>query len=71
MNMYICELCKLFFNPIEIKGVIKLKTFRGYTIDFRLQQFRKVKYGRVFEFIDFESSQGVKLLAKMHELTTR
>lgn len=40
-----------------------LPTFRGYTVDFRLRQFRKVVFGNMPEFIDFASDMGRKLLA--------
>jgi hypothetical protein len=43
----------------------KLPEFRGYTVDERLRQFRKVVYGRSIEFIDFESVKGTKLLRQM------
>lgn len=39
-----------------------LPTFKGYTVDERLKEFRKVKYGEIPEFISFESSKGKKLL---------
>lgn len=43
----------------------KLPEFDGYTVDFRLREFRKVIYGRSIEFIPFESAKGKKLLRKM------
>lgn len=39
-----------------------LPTFKGYTVDERLKEFRKVKYGEIPEFISFESNKGKKLL---------
>ncbi|MEP7287451.1 MAG: hypothetical protein ABI947_16965 [Chloroflexota bacterium] len=41
-----------------------LPTFRGYTIDFRLREFRKVgaAHDLDIEFIPFESEQGDALL---------
>lgn len=44
---------------------IKLPEFNGYTIDFRLREFRKVIYGKNIEFIPFESRKGKKLLRKI------
>jgi hypothetical protein len=43
----------------------RLPEFKGYTIDFRLREFRKVVYGKSIQFIDFESEKGMKLLQKM------
>lgn len=39
----------------------KLSTFRGYTIDLRLEQFRKIKMGEKPEFIPFQTPEGQKL----------
>ena len=44
---------------------IRLPEFNGYTIDFRLSEFRKVIYGKSIEFIPFESRKGKKLLRKI------
>ena len=41
----------------------KLPTFRGYTVDERLGEFRKIKYGKPLEFVPFSSVKGNKLLA--------
>ena len=65
----ICELCIKTYEPEEIKGVRTLKTFDGFTVDLRLQQFRKVDFEMGIEdivFIDFDSQKGQKLLKKMH-----
>lgn len=40
----------------------RLPTFRGYTVDLRLREFRKLAYGQQPEFIPFASEQGSKLL---------
>jgi len=45
--------------------VVKLPVFKGYTVDFRLKQFRKAVPNKRLEFIEFDSSKGKKLLAKM------
>jgi len=39
-----------------------LPTFKGYTIDLRLREFRKAIYGEKLEFIPFNSPKGEKLL---------
>ena len=71
----ICELCLRAFEPEEEElaegSVRKLKTFKGYTVDLRLQQFRKMMFGKLPEFIEFTSTKGQKLLAQMHEAVTR
>jgi hypothetical protein len=66
-EVYICELCQRAYEPEEINGVRKLKEFLGYTVDLRLQQFRKVEFGKSMDFIDFQSQEGRKLLAQMHQ----
>ncbi len=70
-EVYICELCRKAYEPEDSNGVRKLKTFKGYTVDFRLEQFRKMDYGKQPQFIDFTSPKGKKLLALMHEEVTR
>jgi len=68
-DIYLCELCREAYEPEEVVpgGIRKLKTFNGYTVDLRLQEFRKVPYGKLPEFIAFTSTKGQKLLAQMHE----
>ena len=39
-----------------------LPTFKGYTVDERLKEFRKVPLNELPEFISFESEEGSKLL---------
>jgi hypothetical protein len=70
-KVYICELCQRAYEPEEINGVKKLKEFQGYTVDLRLQQFRKMAYGKLPDLIEFASPKGKKLLAQMHEVATR
>lgn len=46
----------------------ELPDFQGYTIDFRLKQFRKINREKLkIEFINFESPEGRKLLTKYYE----
>jgi hypothetical protein len=43
--------------------VTKLPEFKGYTIDERLKQFRKVDHDKPsIEFVEFNSEKGKKLL---------
>jgi hypothetical protein len=67
--IHLCELCLEAYEPEEVVpgGIRKLKTFNGYTVDLRLQEFRKVPYGKLPEFIAFTSTKGQKFLAQMHE----
>ena len=39
-----------------------LPTFKGYTVDMRLREFRKVVWGEEIEFLSFESAKGKRLL---------
>src|ERR671931_217325 len=62
-----CDLCQRAYAPETIQGVRKLKEFRGYTVDIRLQEFRKAVDGKAINFIPFASSKGQQLLKQMHE----
>ena len=43
--------------------VTKLPEFKGYTVDERLRQFRKVDHEKPsIEFVEFDSEKGKKLL---------
>ena len=44
----------------------ELPTFRGYTVDAKLKQFRKIT-DRGIKFIDFDSEKGKQLLAEMRQ----
>ena len=45
-----------------MKGLRVLPEFKGYTFDFRLREIRKIKWGQRYEFIDFSSAEGKRLL---------
>ena len=62
-----CWMCEGVFGPKEINGVRELQTFKGYTVDFKLRQFRKVPLDALPEFIEFDSPEGQELCAEMHE----
>jgi len=48
--------------------VTKLPEFKGYTVDERLKQFRKVDRKKPsIEFVDFDSEEGQELLAQYEE----
>ena len=47
-------------------GVYELPTFRGFTVDPRLKEFRKVdRVKGGLEFVPFNSPKGVLLLGEM------
>ena len=39
-----------------------LPTYKGYTVDIRLKEFRKAVWGEEVEFIPFDSEKGQKLM---------
>ena len=48
-------------------GVRVLPTFKGYTVDVKLRQFRKADPETGIEFIDFDSPEGDSLLGEYIE----
>jgi Rod binding domain-containing protein len=65
----ICSLCQSKYRPEETLNASRLlKEFNGYTVDVRLEQFRKAQqhHGSI-EFVDFSSTKGQRLLQKMHD----
>jgi hypothetical protein len=60
------ELCQRVYAPDVVHGVRQLKVFSGYTVDIRLQEFRKAVEGQGLTFIPFTSRQGQRLLKQMH-----
>jgi hypothetical protein len=48
-------------------GVRVLPTFKGYTVDVRLRQFRKADPETGIEFIEFDSPKGDSLLGEYVE----
>ena len=46
----------------------ELPIFKGYTVDKRLKQFRKVDRNKPsIQFVDFDSEQGQELLQEMQD----
>jgi hypothetical protein len=43
----------------------QLPTFKGFTVDMRLREFRKATSGEKLEFIPFNSSEGKKLFEEL------
>ena len=55
-------------EPDDPKGdnePYQLPTFKGYTVDMRLREFRKATSGEKLEFISFNSPEGKKLFAEL------
>lgn len=48
-------------------GIRALPVFKGYTVDIRLREFRRVVPGTGIEFIDFGSPEGDSLLGEYIE----
>ena len=48
---------------------MELQTYKGYTVDYRMKQFRACEGGwenhGIIEFIDFSSDKGDKILCEM------
>lgn len=47
-------------------GPIVLPSFKGYTVDERLHQFRKVDREQGIEFVSFDSEEGKVLLLEWY-----
>ena len=45
----------------------KLPVFKGYTVDLRLQEFRKVPLNKLPEFIPLMSDKGAKLFYEFRQ----
>lgn len=61
----------MIFNKKGAAMVTKLPTFKGYTVDFRLREFRKAIPDRCLEFVAFDSKKGKRLLTEMSKLRGR
>jgi len=44
-----------------------LPTFKGYTVDLRLQEFRKVPLNKLPEFVPFLSDKGARLFYEFRQ----
>jgi hypothetical protein len=48
---------------MKLKGSVKaLPVFRGYAVDLRLKEFRKLELGKSFQVIPFATPDGDELL---------
>ncbi len=65
------KVCEKVFGAREVipGGIRVLQTFKGYTVDFRLREFRAVPangHGPP-QFIDFRSNEGAALVDEMYD----
>lgn len=44
-----------------------LPIFKGYTVDLRLQEFRKIKMDKLPEFVPFISDKGARLIFEFRQ----
>jgi len=44
-----------------------LPVFKGYTVDLRLQEFRKIEMDKLPEFVPFLSDKGAKLFHEFRQ----
>ena len=57
-------------EPDDPKGdnePYQLPTFKGYTVDMRLREFRKATFGEKIEFVPFDSPEGKELLGRLKQ----
>ena len=52
-------------DPKGDDGPYQLPTFKGYTVDMRLREFRKANFGEKIKFIPFDSQEGKELLGRL------
>jgi len=45
----------------------KLPIFKGYTVDLRLQEFRKIEMNKLPQFIPFTTDRGALLLSELRQ----
>jgi hypothetical protein len=55
-------------EQIGNEPVYQLSTFKGYTVDMRLKEFRKAIPDVALEFIPFDSPKGEQLLQELKSL---
>jgi len=48
-------------------SVRQLPVFKGWTVDHRLKEFRKLQYGKKYEVLPFDSPKGQELLRLMNQ----
>jgi hypothetical protein len=44
---------------------MKLQTYKGWTVDYRLSQFRRIRKSGMIDFVEFDSDKGDKILCQM------
>jgi hypothetical protein len=56
---------EMFTDYEDHGGMRKLPTYKGYTVDVYLRQFRKIERGQPWEIFCFSSDKGDQLLAEL------
>jgi hypothetical protein len=67
------NICERVYGAREVTtgGTRMLQTFKGYTVDFRLREFRRFLTKGPPEFIDFRSNEGAALVDEMYDAAVR
>ena len=67
------NVCEKVYGAKEVTpgGVRVLQTFQGYTVDFRLREFRAMPTKGPPQFIDFRSNEGAALVDEMYYAAVR
>jgi hypothetical protein len=67
------NICERVYGAREVTpgGIRMLQTFKGYTVDFRLREFRSFPTKGPPEFIDFRSNEGADLVDEMYDAAVR
>jgi hypothetical protein len=65
--------CERVYGAKELTpgGARVLQTFKGYTVDFRLREFRAMPTNGPPQWIDFRSNEGAALVDEMYEAAIR
>ncbi len=65
--------CEKVFGAKEVTpgGIRMLQTFKGYTVDFRLREFRSFPTKGPLEWMDFRSNEGAALIDEMYDAAVR
>jgi hypothetical protein len=67
------NICERVYGAKELTpdGPRILQTFKGYTVDFRLREFRAMPTKGPPQFIDFRSNEGAALIDEMYNTAVR
>ena len=56
---------RFVFITFKIRDMNELPVYKGWTVDFRLREFRFVYENKEIAFVSFESNEGMDLLIQM------